>query len=829
VMAGYGACASDWEHLCALGLQGDLLPVVSDLTAKTSSNSSLKSLGKVPSRFNRAGRVVGIWGWTKHISKAIEIDRWKRDDRLGICLQTRLVRALDIDVDDEAQAKEIQGAFELELGTLPARTRHNSGKRLLAVKVAGELKKTAFDVDGGRVEILGNGQHFVAVGTHPSGVRYEWAEGLPDNIPEVSEAALNEAIEQVKKRFGTGAPNGSKPGGSKPGGAKPGGRCNTSAEGLDFDSLIALSQVTELTLDQLEAALGFLGPEIADDYESWIKVGHALKSLTPTEFADRARELWHSFSSASPRYDPGQCDEKWAGFSPRRTDFRAIFAEARRRDWKRPDTPDFEDDLSDLGNVTVLWWLHPGSLRFVVEAGEWMHWDGEKWQRDTSGSLVQDAVQGVSKFLRDRAEAKAKRLLDPALDDSTRTIVKRVITSLNVWAKKCRSRKVIRDCIALAQADRRFTTSVQELDRDPWLLGVENGVIDLRTGALRADAMSDLVTRRCALRYDPSVRNERWIQFIDEMSGQLADSNPPQITPRAQLSAYLHRMLGYCLTGLTQEQKMFLAIGNGSNGKNVLFDTMAAVLGPYAKAVSPEVLMASRYAQDPERASPVLASLAGCRLAVCSESRVGQSLDVSMVKRHTGGGVMTARFMRQDSFGFEITHKLVLMSNNQPDLDQVDDAIRGRLHLIPFDVRWNRPGEVRKDERLPDGDKELGTKLKQNLEGVLTWLVQGAVLYGRDGLAPPPQVTDVTGEYFEEQDAVERFLAECDLCEPNQGVSATDALQGFRGWASEADAAAVMSPKAFSQALRRHGVRWEKRKAGTFYGLVLPDLDDFKV
>jgi predicted P-loop ATPase len=183
-----GALARDWAHWQGLGLTADLLPVVSDLNASISEKSSLKAIGKTPSLFNRAGDVVGIPDWTQKRSVDRDIGRWAQDQRLGISIQCRLLRAIDIDIGDTSVADDIVAYIHLVTGELPMRYRSNSGKCLLVFTMAGEFVKRVIHTAHGAIEFLANGQQFIAVGTHPSGERYQWRGGLPAAVPQVPPA-----------------------------------------------------------------------------------------------------------------------------------------------------------------------------------------------------------------------------------------------------------------------------------------------------------------------------------------------------------------------------------------------------------------------------------------------------------------------------------------------------------------------------------------------------------------------------------------------------------------------------------------------------------------
>ncbi|QII84187.1 replication protein [Bordetella hinzii] len=187
-----GATNAEWAHFdLVLGLGSDLLPVVSNLEARIAPNSKLKALGKTPSQYNDARHVVGMADWPNHVASDLNLTRWQREPDYGLCIITRRVRALDIDIHDSAQAQSVVDTIEQHLGLrLPCRWRENSGKVLLALIIDGDMPKRKIVVEGGLIEFLATGQQFIAAGQHTSGVRYRWrtgnAEGLPDDIPAVT-------------------------------------------------------------------------------------------------------------------------------------------------------------------------------------------------------------------------------------------------------------------------------------------------------------------------------------------------------------------------------------------------------------------------------------------------------------------------------------------------------------------------------------------------------------------------------------------------------------------------------------------------------------------
>lgn len=199
----YGATDLEWAHFdVVLGLGEDLLPTVCDPSVAPSPLTKVRH-GRTPSLINRNGQMAGIKGWTQ-IKANGELKRWSRDVRLGICLQTRLVRGIDIDVPDPVLAQRIADAVARILGIkLPCRRRENTGKRLLAVIVKGEIPKRSIKLAGSdQIEFLGNGQMFVAAGARVDGSRYWWDGGLPAEIPEITLKQYNDLIAQLATEFG---------------------------------------------------------------------------------------------------------------------------------------------------------------------------------------------------------------------------------------------------------------------------------------------------------------------------------------------------------------------------------------------------------------------------------------------------------------------------------------------------------------------------------------------------------------------------------------------------------------------------------------------------
>lgn len=479
-------------------------------------------------------------------------------------------------------------------------------------------------------------------------------------------------------------------------------------------------------------------------------------------------------------------------------------------------------DHTDAGNVALLFNLTAGDLRYVVERKQWIVWRGDRWQLDKGNAATHQKMLKVSAHHRKLGDKRLKEAEAAGNPDQRKNLSDAGKVSLK-WAAQCRNKNRLDAMLMIAQRDSRFLIEADQLDSDPWLLGVGNGVVDLRTGILRPDSKTDYVLKRCATEYDPHARAPRWNQFVGEitaapsavLNGKVIAINRPH------LADYLQKSLGYCLTGRVSEHIMFIAIGRGANGKNVLLDTFKSIAGDYCETIAPEVLMATRLDGNAEQASPSTRKLAGARCAISSESKDGQRLDIAVVKRHTGGGTMTARALHENPMTFEITHKLWLMTNHSPRVDHMDEATKGRLHLIPFDMKWNRPGETRPDPTLPNADKHLMDTLAAEKAGILLWLVAGAVKYHMNGLMPPNEVVAFTTSYIESQDTLARWLnEECEVCPIDQGLLSKELLLYYSDFcAQEDETLQIDKPNNLSRKLKALGYASKKTKNGVQFGL----------
>ena len=220
----YGAFREEWDAFASLNLQ-DLMPWVADPTVPIHRTSDLTpGQTKTPSLIveSRHGSgVVGLRGWAKptRITTTKEMLKWRDDDRLGICMNGRKIKCIDIDVPDKVLGPQVEAFCRESLGIggmlMPLRDREGTGKRALMYRLA-DAEVSAYNrvvlreygdlgQSGGAIEFLADTKQFVVAGRHISGQRYRWPEGIPsslDMIPVFEKEELIALYHALWKEFG---------------------------------------------------------------------------------------------------------------------------------------------------------------------------------------------------------------------------------------------------------------------------------------------------------------------------------------------------------------------------------------------------------------------------------------------------------------------------------------------------------------------------------------------------------------------------------------------------------------------------------------------------
>jgi len=438
---------------------------------------------------------------------------------------------------------------------------------------------------------------------------------------------------------------------------------------------------------------------------------------------------------------------------------------------------------TDFGNSERFTRDHWRDVRYVHPWGQWLVWDGKRWKKDGTGEIVRLAKRTVRKIY---AEAAA------ASDDDTRA-------SLAAWAKRSEAKERVKALIDFARAEQAIAITHEVLDADPYLFNCSNGTLCLRTGHLREHRREDLITKLSPVEFQADSPCPKWHRFLDQIMGE-----------DVEMIKFLKRFSGYSLTGETSEQCLASLYGFGANGKSTYIECLAEIWGDYFQRAPTSLIL-----KRPDGSDGIpndVARLPGARLVVTSEVEDGSRMAESRIKDLTGGDRLIARFLRQEFFEFDPTHKLWIVGNHRVFIAGTDHGIWRRIMQIPFEIT------------IPEKDRDPKLKerlIAEELPGILAWCVEGCLEWQEGGLTPPSKVTEATEEYRAEMDTVGQFLDERCLLVQDATVTKAALYEDYRDW-SAAGGMLALSMNRFGRRMKEKSF-CDDRSAGrrVWIGLTL--------
>ncbi|MEP9399071.1 phage/plasmid primase, P4 family [Mesorhizobium sp. KR2-14] len=453
----------------------------------------------------------------------------------------------------------------------------------------------------------------------------------------------------------------------------------------------------------------------------------------------------------------------------------ASTADAAQRE-KEHTSPATETGLiSEDHAATVFVDAYRDRIRYDPDRKTWLTWNGSYWEQDSTGRVF----SWIREAVRDYGSARAKSLSEVAK-----------VGSVN-FAKGVET---------FARTTQSIVCPSDRWDANPDRLGTPCGTVDLKTGRLLPADLADLISMTTTVAPAPAHTDcPRWLAFLTVATG----GDP-------ELMDFLQRWAGYCLTGHTREHTLVFLYGGGGNGKSVLVNTLARIMGDYARTAQMDTFTASHF----DKGSEGLAALRGARLVTASETDEGRRWDEARLKAVTGADTIRARRLYENSTEYKPTWKLTFLGNHTPAIQNLDDALRRRIVMVAFTRKPSAP------------DPQLEEKLQVEWPAILQWMIEGAVAWHRDGLTRPKAVVEATAEYFAEQDTFGSWLAERCQVELGSVTLKEKAISLYEDWRAFASQQGEDpgSIKTFGAAMRKRGFQKKQDRAwGTkaFFGVRL--------
>lgn len=371
-----------------------------------------------------------------------------------------------------------------------------------------------------------------------------------------------------------------------------------------------------------------------------------------------------------------------------------------------------------------------GDLKFATGLG-WFRWNGAVWQKVD--------------------ERKVRKEISAHLEVIGHHLR---VTGAGVDVLKAANRRLSTASLKalVAQLESEVYTESDFFESMPHLLNVRNGVIDLRAKELLLHDQRYGFTKVLPIDYLPEASHPDWLAALDALAPEVAD--------------HLQVAVGQAVTGYSalDDRINFFLGPKASNGKSTIAMALLGTFGPFAKFVSDKLLAGNKFDHPTEKMQ-----LFGVRIAVIEE--LPQSFITDKQLKDLSSRIMSARYIRQDNVEWTSTHTVFVTTNHHLEFEYLDNAVKRRIRLFPFDKEYvdtpTAPQHLRRDfglrERVKEGEEGQH-------EAVLAWAVEGAHRWFENGRQMPPEpekVLKTRSEWEKEADALGAFFEEYLI--PNNG------------------------------------------------------------
>ena len=446
-----------------------------------------------------------------------------------------------------------------------------------------------------------------------------------------------------------------------------------------------------------------------------------------------------------------------------------------------------EYPCTDTGNMERFVDQHQGYLRSLGTSKAWLVWDRTRWKPSDYAEVFKFALETIQSIKAEVEEA------EDFLDAQT----------LQKWALTSQSEPKMRAMLNMASNHPLLVSKASFFDKQKTKLNCLNGVVDLETGQLNERTSDDLHTKVIATNFNPQAKCPNFDKFIKEVFGG-----------DGELISWIQRAFGYSLTGSVQEQVLFICYGTGANGKSTLLETISKILGDYSTNADFEMFLSNQ--KSDVRVMEAVGELKGIRLALASEVDASKRFNESLVKRLTGGDTLRGTRLHMGAFQFEPHHKLWFLCNHIPFARDGSHGFWRRIKVIPFAQQFQGSSL---DSSLPD-------KLWAEREGILAWMVRGAVTWSNElqktnattGLGPCKAIDQSIEEYRYDNDLSARFIEEC-LVRGNDfgSVGARELYTAYQSWWLDNSDEDTPTESIFSRRMEERGLKKTRTKAGVVY------------
>jgi len=594
-----------------------------------------------------------------------------------------------------------------------------------------------------------------------------------------------------------------------------------------------------------------LSAERAYEYGKWLDVGLALHNTN----SDKFLSVWEKFSQKYSKYKDGSskrnCAQKWASFNSNHGGSK--LTQGSLRYWANHDDPEKFNKvmIENLGLKIknsvdkgpdahhliglVIHKYYQGQFLCVDIVDDWYYFNGVRWKKTLKATELKKRIHNEIYNIYHEFAKKYKEIMNNSDEDSPQhKIAKENHDRCTTFQKKLLQENYVITVIGALKHLFYKEAVAEEFDSNLNLLGLHNGVIDLKEWIFREGRPEDYITKTTG--FELPIGNSELPIPLENINTHLSKTVAnydrfkddlmrfiEQIIPIKEVRQYTLRFLSKCLSGENRDEGFYIWTGSGGNGKSKLIELAQLVLGEYGCGLPVSLITSKRSSSN--SATPEMERTKGIRLAVMQEPEANECINIGLMKELTGNDKIIARGLYKEPIEFIPQFKMLLMCNDLPNIPSNDDGTWRRLEVVDFIARFIGEEDYHKlddSKHVYKRDKELRNKLPAWKLVFLGILLEEWMQYDKEGITVPKQVNNKTKSYRNENDIVGQWINQC--CEIGDNVPQANGLEQaptsfdnlfeeYKGWCQEQGYKAPDKKKTKDDLLK-----WQEK---TKYGLSM--------
>jgi phage/plasmid-associated DNA primase len=520
-----------------------------------------------------------------------------------------------------------------------------------------------------------------------------------------------------------------------------------------------------------------------EDRKLWLDVGFTLFNIA--EGCEEGLDLWIEFSMRSTeKFEEGVCEKLWNRMDMRGKTIGSLIrmlqedAPEKFGQWQsgritnklnafgyQQSTP------QKLANLFVGMYKH----KYVHVGGKgdmWYEFRDHRWRKIVNAISVKRtfAKDIKSLFVKHLKNIKREEAQNEESDANGDPKKKKQVTASQRIATVIRDLefpKTINQAVEMCKLDLHDPEFVLKLNKNRYMLGCENGVLDLTPmigddgvarplGIFREGRPDDYISKSTRLYYKEYTGSEPEVGEFEQIMHKLY--------PIESVRNFVYDVWRMTFGGRNTNKFFVVSVGPPNAGKTGIHAILKTALGEYA-IKSPSELIQRGNRNSSGGVRPDLMRLSGVRANIFDEIS-DRSIDPDAIKRQTGNEEQWGRGL-QDNDGEEIKPTCVtfLQTNRPPRLPTSDDALWKRMKIVQHTSTFESEGYPEDEaEQWRTGIFKADLHLDERyplLASVLLWKIfHNFTASTSDTIVVPKEIEEATELYKRENDIYMEFVVE---------------------------------------------------------------------